>query len=285
MTRISKMKEKCSAENAPKRSQAQYVEIVGERGKIGKSTVADRVVEYLEGMGVKCVIVRVETDLAPQSDRRVDLSVSLNSRAGAAGGPINLFRPIWDAMEQVIASGGALVVDWCASAEAIRREARYFGGLDDLSERLGFTCLSLVVANPDLATLGQARETLANYTEFASKVSVSVVLNDIQDNLDWIQQSSECRAVYEEIVKLSKGNILNFPRINAERWPEIAASGTKMTDLARRDPSILARTLNISLFDAYANRNYVINWLFKTEEQLRRVPFRSREADEAGDHS
>jgi hypothetical protein len=254
----------------------QYVEIVGERGRIGKSTIANRLRDHFEANGVRVRVVRVEGRKAAPPVRMGDVRVYVDdANEELVGGPAALFDPVWQAiMEMKASEGGAVIVDFMAGAEALRGKIHASSSLAKLLADHDVLATSLCVTTRDATVMKQALDTVKATKTIAPSFRRVLAKSELSGRFTPFPSASE-QASLDEQLRAEKDVIeLKFPLIQGMAWQLLEPTQSEMRVVLESSAHDLSAMCKCSELIAQACQNWVAAWWTATEEQLNLVwPF------------
>jgi hypothetical protein len=254
----------------------QYIEIVGERGRIGKSTISNRVRDHLEAAGVHVQVARIENRKASPPARKDDIRVFVDDAdQEIVGGVAAIFDPVWAAlMEMKAARGGALIVDFMAGAETLRTKLHMATSLSELLGRHDILATSLCVTTRDAPVMEQALDSLKTTAKIAPSFQRVLAKNELTGRFSAFSPASE-QASLDAKLRTEKGVVeLTFPLIQAAAWQLFEPTQSEMRTVLESSAHDLSAMCQCSELIAQACQNWLAAWWAATEEQLNLVwPF------------
>jgi len=251
----------------------QYIEIVGERGRIGKSTAANRVRDHLEAAGIRVQVARIENHKASPPARKDDIRVFVdNADQQLVGGVAALFDPVWATlMEMKAAQGGAVIIDLMAGAELLRHKLHVSCSLSKLLASHDIPATSVCVTTRDPPVMEQALDSLRTTAEIAPSFRRVLVKNELTGRFSAFPAASE-QASLDAKLRAEKGVVeLTFPLIQGAAWELFEPTRTEMPTLLGSSARELAQMCGCSELVAAACQTWLAAWWSTTEEELNRV--------------
>lgn len=251
----------------------QYIEIVGERGRIGKSTISNRVRDHLEAAGVHVQVARIENRKASPPARKDDIRVFVDDAdQEIVGGVAAQFDPVWAAlMEMKAARGGALIVDFMAGAELLRTKLHVATSLSDLLASHDILATSLCVTTRDAPVMEQALDSLKTTAKIAPSFRRVLAKNELSGRFSAFSPASEQGSLDAQL-RTEKGVVeLTFPLIQGAAWRLFEPTRIEMRALLERSARELSAKCGCSELVAAACQTWLAAWWSTTEEELNRV--------------
>ena len=253
----------------------QYKEVVGERGRIGKSLFANRLRDHLEVNGSFVRVVRVESRNGAPPAREDDIRIYVDANdEELVGGDAALFDPVWNALMQMKASGGGtLIVDFMAGAERLRAKFHASVSLDEMLTRHNIEGESFCITTRDASVMNQALNSLRATHLISPSFRRVLVKNALSGPFRFAGVAEG--ATLEEQLRAEEGIIeLTFPLIQAKAWQALEAAHLEMRAVLEMPASLLSAKCGCSELVAQACQNWMAAWWTATEKELGRVlPF------------
>ena len=264
-----------SQATTPQAAPTQYKEVVGERGRIGKSLFANRLRDYLEANGSFVRVVRIESRNGAPPAREDDIRIDVDANNGElVGGDAALFDPVWDALMQMKASsGGTVIIDFMAGAERLRAKFHASTSLDKLLARHKIAGESYCITTQDASVMKQALKSLQATKLVSPSFRRVLVKNALSGEFRFAAAAEG--AAFEEQLRAEEGVIeLALPLIEARAWQALEATHLEMRAVLETPASLLSAKSGCSELVAQACQNWVAAWWTATEKELGQVlPF------------
>lgn len=248
---------------------AIYFDVYGERGRIGKSTVANFLRDSCEMQDVPVQLVRIESRLAAPAVRDTDICLfteDLEKASKLRGGVAAALDPLWRCIEASVPIGGVSIGDWPAGSGSLR--ARFFAatGIAALARDEAVRPVSIVVTTADASVMAQARDALGAIERTAPEFERVLVLNEFGGDFNF-DHKSEQRARFDELLETAGGiPIVIVPLVEANSWDACRSAGMSMPEAMSTSTHALAARLDTSVMVARAIKTHISNWWISSEE-------------------
>lgn len=253
-----------------------FIDVHGERGRIGKTFISNRIRDYLESSNSfgPIDVVRIESKAARPIAREKDVRIyleDLSDARGEIGGSAAGLTSLWQTLEQT-GDNGVVILDWPAGTSDLRFTTLASTQMMARCARRGFRCISVVVSTVDATVLEQAAEAVEKTDRAAPSAEQVAVLNEISGgHVARIPAASEQHKAHNRLVSVMDGRpILTFPAIPKRSWELFEYNGLEAQEVLQADIEELAPRVQRDEFVVEACRLYLAGWWQTTDREIRK---------------
>lgn len=250
-------------------------DIAGERGRIGKTFMSNRVRDHLESRERPWTtrVVRIETRNGRPAARKEDPRIFLSDVEEARdeiGGEFTAFEPLWQAIRDC-PERGAVIIDWPAGVSDLR--ARVLAAANLTRVKQHFKLVGMVLSTGDATVLEQAAIVAERTRAAAPEMAVVAVINEIAGGgLDRAPPGSDRHRALEALRKaMASDPIITLPAVPRRAWELFDHLGLEMPFVLEADLEILSEVVGRDEFVVEACRVMLAGWWQQTEVELRRI--------------
>lgn len=254
------------------------IEAVSDATHQGKSTIVQRLRDYLDDIGVANVIVRVESRRLTGPLRDGDVSIATEDLAqveSTAGGIVGIVRPGLQELNRIAVEGGVVLWDWPGGFGQQRQEILLRANLDGILQKKGIMALTLVVTTNVAERIAEAQRLMEVTARIAPSFKRILLRNAYVGSFDFAVDSVPSRSLAAaEAASTSRG--FTVPRIADVSLATLRPTGLGVRQLIDQDPEVLADQLGKDEFTMAACVTAVAAWYDKTGQELGKIlPFRT----------
>jgi len=260
------------------------IDVHGERGRIGKTLVSNRIRDFLEARTPPLPVetVRIESRASRVRAREADPRIYIEDLAearGEIGGSVAALGPVQRAISRLAVACGAVILDWPAGSSTIRPELLLATQAVARAAATGIDCVSCTVTTTDPSLLDQALETIAQNTEVAPDARQILVVNEVSGGpVARIVASSEQGRTWQKVKSASVDAIVRIPLIKCRAWELFESYNLEMAAAICGSTEELAALVGRDELVVAACQSHVAAWWEFTDHELARVFSRAANA-------
>lgn len=250
------------------------VHTLGPKGGIGKTTVARLVIDGCIAAGRSVSIVQIDrAPTLPTLYPEITTTIMAPSAEDLRVDPLSavrVFEPLDQAVGEVAASGGVLVVDVGAGHNT--GALLHFIGRSRFDSHLGHhqvKAVALAVTTADSSAMTQTASVIDDLVKVYPSAEIVPVLNTFGGSFRFVTGSPAQKCFAERIQPALKGRRhMSLPAVAEGAWPLFEAVGMTFTDAMTASEDELMARLGLSRAVAVAVRGDVADFLAEVWPRL-----------------
>ncbi|GAU82945.1 hypothetical protein BIWAKO_02868 [Bosea sp. BIWAKO-01] len=254
------------------------IEAVSEATHMGKSTIVQRVRDYLDDIGVANVMVRVESRRLAGALRDGDVSIATEDLAQVEttpGGIVGIVKPGLQELNRIALEGGVVLWDWPGGFGQQRQEILLRANLDAILQKKGINALTLVMTTNVPERIAEAQRLLEVTDKIAPSFKRILVQNEYVGRFEFARDSAPWRSLMASEAA-STSRALTLSKIADVSLATLKPTGLSVRQIIDQDPEVLGELLGKDEFTMAACVTAVAAWYDRSGQELGKIlPFRA----------
>ncbi|WP_294537947.1 hypothetical protein [uncultured Rhodoblastus sp.] len=254
-----------------KMKHAIFLEYLGVRGGIGKSTSANRARDHFKWAGVSVYLVRIESKRClwtPQTDEVFIATEDLAESNDQTGGVAATLAPIWKVLDKARKTNGVVICDWGAGLTNFRSDLLRSTGFDEVLNSFGVVGYACIVTDNSVDSLLQCADTLKSTRDVAPGLHLVVIHNEVHGHFDFADGTVEARALAGVMEESAQARHIKIPAFRGNAMAPFIAAGLTVLEVMTSDPQWLATKIGRDIFVTKACVSKVAEWWKATESEF-----------------
>lgn len=253
----------------------QFIEFISVASHVGKSLMSTFVALLLRQLGLKVLLIRIESKAVSSTD--ADIHIASEDFADAArlpGAEVAVLRPVYAALQKAAKDDAktVVIVDWAGGLSSHRAKIYAATRFDDRLASVGMRGLSVATTTSLSDRMRQAAELVTQTRTITPNLDVALALNHRVGPFRFIEGSEE-RRIFQGLQKAAEGlSVVRIPAIPGETWKTCEAAGLTMIDTIKMPLSELEKRLGgEDAWLASAYQMQVAAWWRSSEREMLRI--------------